>query len=136
MTMLLKWNSTMETGIRQIDLQHQELIGIINELATVHDEGRDDDALKNVLPRLKAYVLFHFSTEESLMSGLVDGTHARQHKSEHRKFGEKVASMTRESQDDCSRTVVQLLDYLNSWLLTHIMNIDKELGKHLLAVRH
>jgi hemerythrin-like metal-binding protein len=134
--MRLKWNSTLETGIRQIDLQHQELIGIINEIVTAHDEGRDDDVLENVLPRLKAYVIFHFSTEESLMTGLLDGTHARQHKSEHREFGEKVASLTKESRNDCTRTVVELLDYLNSWLLDHIMSIDKELGKHLLALRH
>jgi hemerythrin len=47
-----------------------------------------------------------------------------------------VASLTKESRDDCTRTVAQLLDYLNSWLLNHIMNIDKELGKHLLARPH
>lgn len=136
MTMRLTWNSLLETGVRQIDLQHQELIELINELVTAHEDGRDDEALEKVLPRLTAYVLFHFSTEESLMAGEAAGTpHAAHHLGEHRKFAEKVASIKAESCVEPVIIVAHLLEYLNSWLVNHIMNTDKELARHILARR-
>ena len=132
----LTWNSTLETGVRQIDLQHQELIALINELEIEHELGRDEDALKIVLPRLKAYVLFHFSTEENLMAGVAEGTpHAVGHIIEHRKFTDKVATFQIQPWVDPGQTALQLLDYLKSWLVNHIMITDKQLAGYILSHR-
>jgi hemerythrin-like metal-binding protein len=128
--MRLIWNSSLETGVRQIDLQHQELIELINELEAAHEGGHDDAALDDVLPRLTAYVLFHFGTEEGLVGSVAAGSpHALHHLGEHRKFGEKVAAMRAGSRDYSARSVAELLDYLKSWLVDHIMKTDKELAR-------
>ena len=66
--MRLIWTPELVTGVRQIDLQHQELIDLINELDAAHESGLDDLALADVLSRLTSYVLFHFGTEEGLMA--------------------------------------------------------------------
>ena len=133
----LTWNSTLETGVRMIDLQHQELIELINELEIEHEHGRDDAALKNILPRLTAYVLFHFSTEEDLMANVMaSDPHAIRHVEEHREFAEKVALFKTDRCIDPIRTLVQLLAYLRSWLVEHIMSTDKELGEYILSRGH
>lgn len=128
--MRLVWNADLATGVRQIDLQHQELIELINELEITHESGQDALALAEVLPRLTNYALFHFGTEEGLMAKVaVNTSFSLHHLSEHRQFAEKVTQMKAQPGADSAQTVVQLLDYLKSWLLEHIMKTDKELGK-------
>jgi hemerythrin len=132
--MRLIWNAELVTGVRQIDLQHQELIELINELESAHDRGQDDLALADVLPRLTSYALFHFGTEEGLMAKVAMNTaYAQTHLNEHRLFAEKVTQMKGASGESASQTVVQLLDYLTSWLFEHIMKTDKALAKLILT---
>lgn len=124
----------MSTGIRQIDLQHQELIDIINELDSAHLAGEAAHVLDEILPRLSAYVLFHFGTEESLISGLrgID-KHIEKHVSQHREFAEKVAALAAQrnapgTMPGTAPDLAPFLDYLKSWLVDHIMKTDRELG--------
>ena len=81
--MLLTWNYSFETVIRQIDLQHRTLIEFINELEIIHENGRNAEALTDVLPRLTAYAQFHFKIKESLMEHLTQSTPKEQRISEH-----------------------------------------------------
>ena len=135
--MRLHWNSSLETGVRQIDLQHQELIELINELETAHEAGHHDAALEEVLPRLTAYVLFHFGTEEGLLATVAAGSaYASHHLGEHRKFAEKVALMKSAPAAEPAEAIAQLLEYLKAWLVDHIMKTDKELARQLLSRRH
>jgi hemerythrin-like metal-binding protein len=123
--MPIHWTAAMETGIRKIDLQHHELIDIINELEWAHERGEAEMAMAEILPRLRAYVVFHFSEEEVLASGFAAGTpHLRRHLDEHRKFAETMASMTVEDEADAAR----IIDYLKDWIVTHITKIDRSLA--------
>ncbi len=131
--MLLTWNYSLETGIRQIDQQHRKLIELINELEIAHENGRNAEALKNVLPRLTAYAQFHFKTEERLMEHLTSSTHKAHHISEHRKFAKEVILIETVDCVEPTKTVVRLLDYLKSWLVNHIMKTDKELAGYILT---
>ena len=134
--MLLTWNSNLGTGIRQIDLQHQELIEMINELEVAYLDGHDDNALNRLLPRLTSYVVFHFGTEEGMVRKFAAGTlHAEHHLNEHRKFTQKIAEMKEMPGTDQHLALGGLVDYLKSWLLEHIMKTDKELGKLIQARR-
>lgn len=132
----LTWNNSLETGIRQIDLQHQELIDMINELETAYLDGHDDNALNRLLPRLTTYVVFHFGTEEGMVRKFAAGTpHAEHHLSEHGKFTQKIATMKQVSATGKRQALGELVDYLKTWLLEHIMKTDKELGKLIQARR-
>lgn len=132
--MPIRWNTTLETGIRQVDLQHQELIEMINELETAHLVGNDLIALEEILPRLKAYVLFHFNEEEMLAAGIAYGTaHIEQHLLEHRKFIDKIASIKFDQIEDVRCAVGDLVEFLQSWLVEHIMITDKEMATFYLA---
>ncbi len=122
--MPIAWTAALATGVRQIDLQHQELIDLINELDAAHVAGRQADALDGVLPRLAAYVLFHFGTEEALMAE-TDGAaaHAALHAREHRLFAERVVELRADPGD-----LAGFIDYLKGWLIGHIMKTDHDLA--------
>jgi hemerythrin len=128
--MPLTWNDTLATGVRQIDLQHQELIDIINELEAAHTAGRPSEALGEVLPRLVVYALFHFSTEDALMSD-VTAAHAEVHRREHHDFSQRVAAIQALPPEEID--MPELLAFLRHWLLEHIMKTDQDLARQLLA---
>lgn len=119
----------MATGHRQIDLQHQELIEIINALEAANAAGRFDQAVGEVLPQLVAYTLFHFGTEETLMGPL--GDHAAAHMAAHREFATRVKEMAERRLPP--EDLPALIKYLNDWLVAHIMGTDRELAGQLAA---
>jgi hemerythrin-like metal-binding protein len=127
------WNDALETGIRQIDCQHQELIDLINGFESAHQEGRGATMLEGMLANLMGYAKFHFSTEEHLMLRPGTRTHATHHMAEHREFEERVKSMKANPSGDAAQDVTELIDYLKQWLLHHIMNTDMALAKSLRA---
>ena len=127
--MRIRWSSDLETGVRAIDRQHEELIGMLNELDAAHAGGCPQSVLDDVLQRLGTYVIFHFGTEEALMAGLPHNeAHARQHRHEHAGFIDKLASLRAQGADDGRQTMEALIDYLNEWLYQHILKSDRELA--------
>jgi hemerythrin len=127
--MRIRWSSDLETGVRAIDRQHEELIGMLNELDAAHAGGCPQSVLDDVLQRLGTYVIFHFGTEEALMAGLPHNEeHARQHRHEHAGFIEKLAGLRAQGADDGRQTMEALIDYLNEWLYQHILKSDRELA--------
>lgn len=129
--MPLIWNNTLATGVRQIDLQHQELIEMINELEWAHAAGREADALDDILPRLAAYVLFHFGTEEALMPTAAAYPKAEEHRRQHQEFADQVAALR--NRPVAAIELDPLIDYLKRWLIEHIMKTDQDLARHISA---
>lgn len=128
--MPLIWTDGLATGLRQIDLQHQELIELINALETANASGHRQEALDEVLPKLTAYVLFHFGTEDAMLPA-VTSEHAALHRREHQEFTERVAAWR--GQPAATIDIPALVDYLNRWLVEHIMRTDRELAQQILA---
>lgn len=123
------WNSNLVTGIRQVDLQHQELIELINELESAHNSGQDAVALADVLPRLMTYVFFHFNEEETITSRVADGMeHFERHIAEHRQFTDLISKLKFDQPENVSQAVADLVLYLQTWLIEHIMKTDMQLA--------
>ena len=127
--MRIRWSSDLETGVRAIDRQHEELIGMLNELDAAHAGGCPQSVLDDVLQRLGTYVIFHFGTEEALMAGLPHNeAHARQQRQEHAAFIDKLTGLRAQAADNGRQTMEALIDYLNEWLYQHILKSDRELA--------
>ncbi|MDR2837738.1 MAG: hemerythrin family protein [Azonexus sp.] len=126
--MAITWSAALETGHRQIDLQHQELVVLINELTAALDARLPLTAVDNILPRLNGYVLFHFGTEEMLMSGLpAESRHAAAHCQAHRDFSKRIEALQQQVANGERPDLEPLAAYLLGWLTDHIMNTDREL---------
>lgn len=133
--MTIVWSSTMETGIPQIDVQHQELVNIVNELDMAHASGQSAAALDDILPRLTVYALFHFGEEETLLAQVAEGSaFAEHHRQEHQSFVAEIQRLvaSRANQSDQDLTEVLTL-YLADWLVLHISGTDQALARLLSA---
>jgi hemerythrin len=89
--------------------------------------------LEEIVRDLMSYALYHFDTEEALMLAHEYPDEAQQlHFQEHRAFSAKIAKI----QDDISRgqqvSSQDLLNFLNTWLINHIMGADKQMAEFLL----
>jgi hemerythrin-like metal-binding protein len=131
--MRIIWNSELETGVRTIDLQHEELIGMINELSAAHLAGHQPTLLNEILQRLDNYLHFHFRTEEALMANLPKSTplnaqHASEHLQQHQTFIAQIAAIRARAEAENEGVQGELVDYLNAWLYEHILKTDRHLG--------
>lgn len=126
--MPILWRSDYESGIQTIDLQHQALFTIINDLERWFETLRCKDELKTIFERLESYIIFHFGYEENMMRAVaVRNEYIAGHLKAHEKFsrtiqeyGEKLDSLTDEELRD-------LHGFLADWLTSHILNTDKKL---------
>jgi hemerythrin-like metal-binding protein len=133
--MTIAWTAELETGLRQIDLQHQELVDLINEAALAHEQGRATEMLERILPKLSGYIIFHFSTEETLLASAgVTGVHATAHRQMHHEFTDRIKQLKQASAEGNANALPELVEYLQRWLVNHIMVTDKELARLILAV--
>ncbi len=126
------WNEKFEIGIPSIDHQHRCLVDLINALADTVSEGSGLLDVKAVLDRLAQYALEHFSDEEKLLaqSTLSDCEKAAHHKS-HVAFIEEVAAIARNENLGDAASLEKILEFLTTWLISHILRADMSLGESL-----
>jgi hemerythrin-like metal-binding protein len=135
----LAWREDFATGVAEIDEQHMILVHTLNEAATklIHDTSQE--TLEQITQDLLSYALYHFETEEELMQryGYAEAADdaAEQHLSQHRAFSAKVVSVRDGLKSGMKITASDLLDFLNNWLVNHILNTDKKLGAFIVAKR-
>lgn len=120
------------TGIDFIDEEHKKLFEIANKAyETLMDEFIPDkfDYIVEILSELKDYTATHFQHEEEYMMQIRYKKLMSQ-KVEHQDFIDKIAEYDLDSIDENQREVIlELLEFLNDWLINHIMRSDKMIGE-------
>lgn len=85
---MIDWSSRYETGIRSIDKQHKQIVGIINELYSL-EKAKEQMVMRDVFAKLLKYFETHFKDEEKLMEKSGYPGFALQ-KAEHNAFIDKT----------------------------------------------
>jgi len=126
----MEWNQTLEVGIGQIDGDHRTLVGALNRLHEALDRGDVKEEVEKVLIFLRNYTVTHFEREESLMvehhyPGLAG------HFAAHAALVMQVSDFLSDFRTGKAVLTDDMLSFLESWLLDHILGLDKELGGFL-----
>jgi hemerythrin len=122
---MVEWDSKYETGIPAVDDQHKELFKLVGELSQAIDNDGELDC-GYLMARLEVYSLYHFTSEEHLMAKY-GYPELDEHKKEHKKFRVKILSMKDDCLDDESKEARKdLLQFLETWLTTHTVEIDQK----------
>lgn len=120
------------TNIDIIDKQHKYLFEITDrtyELLTNDLLVDKYDRILELLDELKEYTLFHFSTEEKYMEE-INYKNLEAQKEAHAQFIKKLDDYNLNTIDDNQdESIRDLLEFLNSWLVNHIINMDKQIGE-------
>ncbi len=121
---LLTWTPSFSVGIQSIDLQHQRLVEMINNLHEAMAVGKGKDAVGPILDGLVEYAQVHFAMEEKLMQKY-NYLEYRHHKDEHDEFVKKVGALQKQYQTTSVGLTVPVMQFLKEWLTNHIMGTDK-----------
>ena len=121
---MYKMKDEFKTNIEIIDQQHEKLFEITNNFKL--DKY---DEIVGILESLKDYTQFHFETEEKYMES-INYKRLFSHKIEHDSFINKLENLDLthiDSNQDVS--IKELLQFLNDWLIDHILQNDKLIGE-------
>lgn len=123
---IITWIDEYNINIKMIDEQHQHLVTLINKMYGI--VSSDDNVKKSQIRRLFAeladYTNYHFRAEEELLK-MHNYPEFKSHKQRH----DRLAMHLLELQMSFVRgeTIsVALLDFLNDWLINHILGSDKK----------
>ncbi len=127
---IIAWKKAYETGIVVLDNQHKELIKQIDRLFESIRNKKSDDVIEETLDMLYSYTMEHFEHEEKLMEkysypGL------EEHVVIHQKLRDDVQALREKAANDTGKLATELLNFLRSWLLDHIVDVDKKYGPFL-----
>jgi len=131
---LFIWKPSYETGIPEIDHDHRQLVGIINELYEAMKQGHGYELVNNTIDRLLDYVARHFQNEESFMR-VNRYPKLEEHEEKHRGFQATIMEMDLQRRLGNSPSTIQLMTFLCEWLRDHVTTVDKELGSYLKKLR-
>lgn len=121
----LEWEEKYSVGIESIDNQHKKLFEAINKLIKVVSEYPKAEKLAPVVESILEYKKFHFATEEKYFREFnYEG--AEEHIKLHVDFGEKLEKIKMENQDNIVSFAYALLDFLEDWLVSHLMTADQK----------
>jgi hemerythrin len=120
------WDGSLDTGVRILDQQHQDLFEEVNKLllATARHEGHK--IVGKFLGYLGQYVVEHFATEADLMEKT--GYPAmEEHMAAHLAFAEEYQRLTGTLTDYSMVVVIQVASRVNHWMHEHIPQHDQAL---------
>ncbi len=132
--MPIQWTPDLATGIDLIDEQHRGLYAAVAQLHEAMRSGRVGD-LSATVDFLERYAVEHFAAEEATMEeaaypGLTE------HRAEHAAFVTAfLAHKARLAPVPSVSAVVELSQWLGSWLKDHVRRTDGAMARHLRAVR-
>lgn len=130
--LLFPWSDTYSVKIGMIDMQHKNLVGMVNALHQAMVAGHGKDELGKILSALVKYTQVHFKTEEGLMESHKYPEYT-QHKSEHEKLTKTVLEFQAKFQKSEVGLTIEVMQFLKDWLVKHIMGSDKRYSPFLNA---
>ena len=124
------WNESYSVKVHQFDAQHKKLFEIIDELADAMRVGKGDDVIRDVVGQLAVYTRTHFLQEEVAMrqTGYPDFA---PHQSQHNKLMADVEKYKTDLIEGRKPNIVAVLNFLQQWLVDHILKSDKKYSDHL-----
>jgi hemerythrin-like metal-binding protein len=121
------WKDYYSVGHPLLDLQHQQIIQIINDLHEAIEQGIDYRLVKPMLDQLFRYTVNHFKEEEQLMQAC-GYSELAPHKQLHDRLRTKVSDLRDNYTLVTGRDLVQ---FLKEWWIGHIQSEDKKYSPYL-----
>lgn len=126
----MEWYDSYCIGNDLIDGQHKTLVEIISRLQDSLAHGEIGKELGNTLKFLVEYTQKHFADEEELMRQ-INYDEYEKHREKHAILISQVTDILLKIKKGKQIDPLAIFDFLVDWLLTHIKNEDKRIGKAL-----
>lgn len=128
---LIEWKTDFETGVEDVDHEHQELVELINELHAKLETDADQDTVADFLGEVFARISAHFALEETVMRKHAYDEYAA-HKADHEALLDDIRDiMDAHAAGDYSDYATALSDAVRDWFVNHFKTKDARLHKML-----
>ncbi len=122
---LLQWCKELELGLDNVDTQHKQLIGMINELTITVEYSQPNSALLQLVDRLHEYARNHFKVESDIFARY-EYPERVDHEAEHATFIDKVKYIRRQCELLDTPMSAKIREFLLHWFCNHIRTKDME----------
>lgn len=123
---LLQWKPSYSLGIPSVDLEHREMIAMVNDVYA-RLEARcaevEPAAIEAALGEIHAGIAAHFALEEVIMRQMSYAGYAA-HKDSHETLLDQIRDLMDVFSDDPQRGRVQLERELSDWFGLHFATFD------------
>jgi hemerythrin-like metal-binding protein len=126
---VFEWIAAYSVNVKRCDDDHQRLFELIRELRSAILRGKSAEVMDKIVEELEDYSVFHFTAEEALLEA-ANYPLLEAHRTEHRKFIDRLAKFRREG---IAGQPYEVLNFMNRWLVHHIKTIDKQYSDYLNA---
>ncbi|MCK8060538.1 MULTISPECIES: bacteriohemerythrin [unclassified Fusibacter] len=126
--MLFNWKPEYATTITEIDVQHMELVRLGRQIEKLLFSGAEDiyDELVELIDSLKAYTIYHFASEESLLERYAYPA-LDAHQVEHQKFIDELNEIDLSELDINQKAyAMDLIKFISKWIFSHILGADSD----------
>ena len=130
---LISWNEEFSVGIDSIDRQHTHMLGLINKIDALIQEGGGYEQFAPTLNELIDYTNQHFEYEEKLL----DDNHCPdidRHKRSHVRLRDELSKWQEKVANAGPEEMRELMLFLRIWFPGHILNVDKKDADYLIEV--
>ncbi len=118
------WNEKYNI-VKEIDDQHKQLFAIINKLIDEINSTPKQESVNKIITEILDYKNNHFATEEKYFHQFnYAGT--EEHEAAHRYFSEQIIKINDKYLGDSVSLAFELIDFLENWLIMHLMTIDQK----------
>jgi NNP family nitrate/nitrite transporter-like MFS transporter len=127
---LVSWDEEFGVGIDAIDRQHTRMLGLINKIDEVIQEGGTYEQFAPNLHKLIDYTTRHFAYEEKLLQE----NHCPDfegHRKSHVRLREELLRWQERVSEAKTEDMNELMLFLRIWFPGHILNVDKRDADYL-----
>ena len=126
---LLKWNPAYSLAIPSVDLEHREMISLINQCYERMGTGADAGAIEQFLGEIHAAISAHFALEEQTMRQAAYPEYEA-HKEDHEDLLDEIRDLMDQFLEDPDAGLIVLRESLSNWFGRHFSTFDARLHEH------
>ena len=123
---LLRWKPAYSLAIPSVDLEHREMIGLINECYERLVKGADAQDISGFLGEIHCGISAHFALEEQTMRK-ANYSEYDPHKADHEKLLDEIRDLMDEFEIDPESGAEILKKSLADWFGRHFSTFDARL---------
>ena len=123
---IYNWDSaSLGLNIPAIDREHQTLVELMNRVHDLHVANAARDEIWQALAKLSRYTTWHFRNEERYMAA-TNYLDLSSHRVVHSQLLVRLSAYLRDFDRDGGQLAKDFFDFLQSWVASHIMGIDRQ----------
>ncbi len=125
----MQWGESLSVGVKEIDDQHKQLVGIINRAFEAKERNAPKKECSKILNELIEFVRVHFSTEENYFEEF-KYPGVKEHILKHLEIIEKVMNLNNKFNAG-EPLGFECIDLLKNWFEEHLKIEDKKYASFL-----